>query len=97
MAAPSFVCPHCGAEVTIGATACPECGSDERTGWSEDAQQADAFGYEGYEDGNDFDYDAFVEREFGERRSQMPRNLRQTLKSAIGLVLIAALIYWLLF
>ena len=31
-----FVCPNCGAEVTLKAKACPECGSDENTGWSED-------------------------------------------------------------
>ena len=32
----SFVCPHCGADVSVSAAACPECGSDEQTGWSED-------------------------------------------------------------
>lgn len=31
-----FVCPNCGAEVPLKALACPECGSDEDTGWSED-------------------------------------------------------------
>jgi hypothetical protein len=31
-----FICPHCGAEVDIGAVVCPECGSDDETGWSED-------------------------------------------------------------
>lgn len=30
-----FICPHCEAEVPLGAAACPECGSDEKTGWSE--------------------------------------------------------------
>ena len=30
-----FVCPICGTDVSIKATACPECGSDEETGWSE--------------------------------------------------------------
>ena len=32
----TFTCPHCGADVPMGAPACPECGSDEETGWSED-------------------------------------------------------------
>ncbi len=32
-----FYCPHCDARVPAGATACPECGSDESTGWSEEA------------------------------------------------------------
>ena len=30
-----FICPACGAEVPAGAAACPECGSDETTGWSD--------------------------------------------------------------
>jgi hypothetical protein len=33
---PDFVCPNCGADVPGGAKSCPECGSDEHTGWSED-------------------------------------------------------------
>jgi uncharacterized membrane protein YvbJ len=31
-----FACPNCGEEVPEKAKACPECGSDENTGWSED-------------------------------------------------------------
>ena len=31
-----FICPNCGAEVPLRSLACPECGSDDRTGWSED-------------------------------------------------------------
>ncbi len=31
-----FICPNCGTEVPLKALACPECGSDENTGWSED-------------------------------------------------------------
>jgi hypothetical protein len=55
-------CPNCGAEVPRNAKACPECGSDEQTGWSEDT----------HVDGLDlpeekFDYDDFVKREFGSK------------------------------
>jgi hypothetical protein len=32
----TFPCPFCHAEVPQGASACPECGSDEQTGWSDD-------------------------------------------------------------
>lgn len=32
----SDVCRHCGASFPAGRTACPECGSDERTGWTSD-------------------------------------------------------------
>lgn len=28
-------CANCGAEIPPNATACPECGADERTGWRE--------------------------------------------------------------
>ena len=31
-----FICPHCGAKVDYDAPACPECGSDDETGWSEE-------------------------------------------------------------
>jgi hypothetical protein len=35
-----FVCPNCYADVPWNAVACPECGSDEETGWAEDAEAA---------------------------------------------------------
>ncbi len=30
-----FICPNCGAEVSLKALVCPACGSDENTGWSD--------------------------------------------------------------
>lgn len=53
-------CPNCGAEVPRRAKACPECGSDETTGWSDRAttQSLDL-------PDDEFNYDDFVEREFG--------------------------------
>lgn len=54
------LCPHCGAEVPDGASACPGCGSDEQTGWSEQARY-DALDLPG----EGFDYGEFVAREFG--------------------------------
>ena len=56
---PPEICPACGAEVPRNARACPECGSDERTGWSEESR----YGGLDLPDEN-FDYDEFVEREF---------------------------------
>ena len=54
------VCPKCGAEVPPQAKACPECGSDETTGWSEQAR------YDELDLPDDpFDYGDFVKREFG--------------------------------
>jgi hypothetical protein len=53
-------CPNCGAEVPPGAKACPGCGADEQTGWSEEAQTG------GLDLPDEkFDYDDFVDREFG--------------------------------
>lgn len=36
-----FICPNCGAEVPVKSLSCPECGSDEKTGWSEDTMYDD--------------------------------------------------------
>jgi len=53
------LCPHCGAELARDARFCRECGSDERTGWSDEAEggawEAPAL--------DDFDYEGFLERE----------------------------------
>ena len=69
MASPT-TCPNCGADVPPGAKACPECGSDEETGWSEEAESG---GLDLPEE--KFDYDDFVEREFGGKKP-VPRGIR---------------------
>ena len=56
-------CPNCGADVPRNAKACPECGSDEKTGWSDEAQ-AQSLDLPDEE----FNYDEFVQREFGKRK-----------------------------
>src|SRR5262245_10967751 len=57
------VCPVCGEEVPPRALACPECGADHNSGWREDAGT-----YDGVDlPDDDFNYDAFVKREFGSR------------------------------
>jgi uncharacterized membrane protein YvbJ len=62
-------CPNCGADVPRNAKACPECGSDEKTGWSDDAhtQSLDL-------PDEEFNYNEFVEREFG-RPKRSPKRL----------------------
>ena len=64
------ICPNCGAEVPPNAKACPECGSDEETGWSEQAQ---ATGLDLPEE--NFDYEEFVQREFGTKPTPVPHGL----------------------
>lgn len=60
-------CPQCGAALPGEVLACPECGSCEETGWSERAQY-EAMGVD--YDADEFDYDTFVENEFGEGRKR---------------------------
>ena len=63
------ICPNCGAEVPPRAKACPACGSDEQTGWSEQAR------YDGLDlPDQNFDYDDFVKREFSGEKS-VPRGM----------------------
>jgi len=57
---PPEICPNCGAGVPPNAKACPDCGSDEQTGWSEDAAAVKL----GLPD-ESFDYQRFVREEFG--------------------------------
>jgi hypothetical protein len=79
------ICPNCGAEVPPNAKACPECGSDEETGWSEESRN----------DGLDlpdekFDYEEFVDREFGSRKP-VPRG-PHWFWWVVGLIVLAVLL-----
>lgn len=62
-------CPNCGADVPPRAKVCPECGSDDQTGWSEEAQ------LDGLDLPDDsFDYNEFVKEEFGSK-TPVPRGI----------------------
>jgi ribosomal protein L40E len=84
---PPDVCPNCGAELPPDARACPACGSDEKTGWSEQARYDDL----GLPDDN-FDYKDFIEREFGDRKA-VPRGLHWAWW-AVALFLLVAFLIW---
>ena len=86
MSAPE-TCPHCGAEVPCHAKACPECGSDEKTGWSEDAR-AQSLELPSEE----FDYDEFVQREFGKPK----RSSRQIFWWLVAVALVIGSVFLLL-
>ena len=78
-------CPVCGAEVPDGAAACPECGSDERTGWSETAR------YDGLGLPDEaFDYDEFVGREL---EGRAPRRRRARFWWVVAVVLLVAWVW----
>ena len=81
------ICPNCGAEVPPNAKACPECGSDEDTGWSEEARVADL----DLPDEN-FDYKEFVQREFG-GKSPVPHGIHWGWW-LVGIALLLAILFW---
>lgn len=90
---PPEICPQCGAEVPRQARSCPECGADEKTGWSEraQAQRLDL-------PDDEFDYEEFVEEEFGDAKESpvRPKNL-SWFWWAVGVVLlVASAIYFLM-
>ena len=86
---PPETCPNCGAGVPPKARACPECGADEQTGWSEVART----GGLDLPDEN-FDYDDFVKREFGDK-SPVPRGIHWFWWVIAVLVAAGLLTYWL--
>jgi len=81
-------CPNCGASLPARARVCPECGSDEETGWSEEANS----------DGLDlpdesFDYDDFAKREFGDK-SPVPRGIHWFWWVIAVLLLASIVAFW---
>lgn len=66
------VCPVCGEDVPPKALACPECGADHNTGWKPGALDQDGLDLPD----NDFDYDKFIENEFGSSPSLKPIGIR---------------------
>ena len=87
---PPETCPHCGAEVPPGAKVCPECGSDEKTGWSDEARRDDL----GLPD-EEFDYEEFVKREFDPQPKVVPRGIHWFWWLISVLVLAAFIMLWL--
>jgi ssDNA-binding Zn-finger/Zn-ribbon topoisomerase 1 len=82
------ICPVCGDDVPRGALACPECGADHQSGWSEDAEV-----YDGVDlPENDFNYEEFVEKEFGSKRK--PSTVK-TIWWVAGIVLLIAFLLYL--
>ncbi|HVV01314.1 MAG TPA: hypothetical protein VHH88_08110, partial [Verrucomicrobiae bacterium] len=71
-----------------GAKACPECGSDEQTGWSDEARSSGL----GLPDEH-FDYDEFVRNEFG-REGTVPRGIHWFWWLVGVLVAAAVVVLW---
>lgn len=62
-----FTCPSCGNEVSPNAAGCGKCGARRE----KDGQWFLPDTYDGIDLGDDFDYEAFVEQEFGGGRRKM--------------------------
>lgn len=58
-----WACPCCGAEVSPNAAGCRECGAGKIDGRWESREVYDGIDLPG---DDDFDYDEFVQKEFGE-------------------------------
>jgi hypothetical protein len=80
------VCPVCGEDVPPGAKACPECGACEKTGWKEDADST------GLAEEEEFDYDEYLENEFGGKTPSSHRLKYHWIATAI--VVLLALFWW---
>lgn len=87
------ICPVCGEDVPPKALACPECGSDHNTGWKRDAHIYDGVDLPDPDD--DFNYDEFVEREFGKAARPKPAGMK-VIWWVTALVLFIAILFTLL-
>ena len=55
----------------VGASACPECGADEQTGWARNAWKWAADIPTGYGEDDEFNYDGFIRREFAGKKERI--------------------------
>lgn len=85
-----FDCPNCGAEVPVNAKACPECGSDEKTGWNEEGAVYDGTGIE---EPKEFKYEEWLKKEgLAPKRA----SYKQIVLIIVALLALAALAVFLL-
>lgn len=67
-----FACPSCGAEVQVGSRGCSRCTKNAPKSWAEEPHLD---GVSLPDDPDDFDYNDFVDREFGRPSSIKPPHL----------------------
>lgn len=86
---PPGQCPVCGEWVPKGMAACDDCGACEKSGWKNpDAAQT----YGGLDLPDDeFDYNEFVEREFGSPAGAVSGN-KHNVWFWVGIVLVAIML-----
>lgn len=82
-------CPNCGADLPRNAKVCHECGSDKNTGWSDEAHVS-ALDLPD----DEFDYDKFVEKEFGGKKEFVPQGMHPFWWLVAVVVLVALVFLW---
>ena len=88
---PPGQCPNCGEWVPKGAAACDDCGACAKSGWKEDSGTYD--GVDLPDDEDDFDYDEFIQREFGEdRQGSRPPLSKEQMWKIVAAILLAVMI-----
>lgn len=81
MSLPSY-CKNCGAPLPPGAQSCKICGSDEKTGWSDDAwTDSDLIPFD------ESDYEEILNKEFEE--SQPSKSLKTWIQILISVFTLA--------
>jgi hypothetical protein len=91
-----FECGVCGKKLAANARVCLGCGADEKTGLREDTWGTDAASELGFIDEEGFDYDAFLEEEFGKDGKDGKAKKKHHLHPvwwAVGIFLLIAMLY----
>lgn len=89
-------CPSCGEPISPNAVACPQCGACEETGWNERARyQSMDIPYDDLED--DFDYDEFIENEFGQETPSGLKGRPTWFKATVIIITVLLIFYFLSF
>lgn len=83
-----YICPECGAEVKVGSQGCPKCNDPDP--WEmEDTEVHDGLDLPD----DDFDYDEFVDKEFGDG---IPKRGMPMVWWVTGVILLIAFLFWVL-
>ena len=87
-----FECGVCGQKLAANAVVCSRCGADEKTGLREDTWDADASSELGFIDEEGFDYDSFLEDEFGENSKGRKKRQLHPVWWIVGVLLVVSII-----
>lgn len=89
---PPGQCPNCGEWVPRGQKACDSCGACDKTAWKADTEVYD--GLDLPDDPDDFNYDEFIQREFGApaKRTGGIRWNKEIFVRVVAAILLAAML-----